>query len=450
MRHRECLRHERLALTKSNVLLDARKLSRKPWLRWGGPLTLVVTAVLIGAIVTSRSEAATNPGLGTAQSFAVLAGAGITNTGVTTINGDVGSYPTTTQSGFSSVTLNGTNHLGDAVTQGAKTDLTTAYNNVAGQSPVTVVPTELGSTTLIPGVYQATSGTFGITGTVTLNGQGDPNAVFIFKMSTTLVTAAGSSVNLIGGTQACNVFWQVGSSATLGTNSTFRGNILALSSITLTTGANVIGRALARNGAVTMDTNTITAADCAALPTSTATSTSTATATATGTTIPGTIVPTSTTIPATIVPTSTTIPGTTVPTSTPLPGATLTPTSTNTSTPTLTSTPTPELTATPIPTSTPIQTTTETPIVPANTPGEGPGPGTTGTPGGPGTPAGPGAPGPGPSGGPSQGSGGGSGGTTTTPAAGTPNTSIGQPPQAPLDVPGVINPPTAGDGGLKH
>ena len=234
-------------------------------------MVLVASAVLFAS--TGGGEAATAPSLATAQSFAVLAGAGITNTGPTTITGDVGSFPTTTQTGFASVTLNGANHTGDAVTQSAKNDLVTAYNNAAGQSPATTIPTELGGTSLIPGVYTSSAGTFGMTGTLTLNGQGDPNAVFIFQMATTLTTASLSNVNLIGSAQACNIFWQVGSSATLGTNSHFNGNILALTSITLTTGANVVGRVLARNGAVTLDTNTITAPTCAVTPTSTATAT---------------------------------------------------------------------------------------------------------------------------------------------------------------------------------
>jgi hypothetical protein len=219
-----------------------------------------------------------------------LAGSGITNTGPTTINGDVGTFPTTTEVGFGSITLNGANHAGDAVTQGAKTDLVTAYNIAAGQLPVSTIPTELGGSFLLPGVYDSAAGTFGITGTLTLNALGDPNAVFIFKMASTLITASGSTVLLTNGAQACNVFWQVGSSATLGTNSAFTGNVLALTSISLTTGANVVGRVLARNGAVTMDTNTITATNCAvtppAIPTATlvpaaATATSVAAATAT-------------------------------------------------------------------------------------------------------------------------------------------------------------------------
>jgi uncharacterized repeat protein (TIGR01451 family) len=200
--------------------------------------------------------------LGTAGNFAVLAGAGITNTGPTTITGDVGTFPTTAETGFGSVTLIGTNHGGDAVTQLAKTDLTTAYNDAAGRVPAITVSGDLGGLTLVPGVYKSTS-SLGLTGTLTLNAQGDPNAVFIFQMGSTLTTASGSNVSLINGTQSCNIFWQVGSSAVLGTGSTFRGTILALASITATTGATVDGRLLAMTGAVTLDTNTITRATCA-------------------------------------------------------------------------------------------------------------------------------------------------------------------------------------------
>lgn len=210
--------------------------------------------------------AATVVSLGTADGFAVLAGAGITFGGAvntTNITGDIGTYATPTITGIGNVVLNGTNHADDAVTQGAKTDLTAAYI-AAGQSP-TEVPTELGSTTKLPGVYNSADGTFGMTGTLTLDAQGDPNAVFIFRTASTLITAGASTVNLINSAQACNVFWQVGSSATLGASSVFKGNILALTSIGLGTTANVNGRVLARNGTVTFDgSNTVTKATCAA------------------------------------------------------------------------------------------------------------------------------------------------------------------------------------------
>jgi len=231
-----------------------------------GSASILVAALLVSAITAS---AATAVGLGTATGFAVLAGAGITNTGPSVINGDIGSFPTTSISGFPPGIVIGTIRAGDAVTQGAKNDLTTAYNVAAAQLPVITVATELGGSTLTPGVYVSSSGTFGITGTLTLDGQGDPNAVFIFKTATTLITAAGSRVLLINGTQSCNVFWQVGSSATLGAGTSFRGTILALTSISLVTGATIEGRALARNGAVTLDTNVITVPTCVVVATPT-------------------------------------------------------------------------------------------------------------------------------------------------------------------------------------
>jgi hypothetical protein len=139
----------------------------------------------------------------------------------------------------------------------AKNDLTTAYNDAAARPSTATVPVELGGTTKRPGVYQSPAGTFGITGTLTLDARGNPDAVFIFQAASTLITASASSVNLVNGAQASNVFWKVGSSATLGTYSILRGNVLALASITVTTGVTVDGRALARNAAVTLDTNTI-------------------------------------------------------------------------------------------------------------------------------------------------------------------------------------------------
>jgi hypothetical protein len=223
----------------------------------GIAVTLAIGLLAIGQIAFAAGPPA--PGLGTAGSFAVLAGAGITNTGPTTIKGDVGSFPTTTQTGFGSVTLNGTNHHGDAVTQGAKTDLKTAYNTAAGSGPTIPVVADLGGQTLVPGVYNSAS-SLGLTGKLTLSGTSSD--VWIFQAGSTLTTASGSSVVFIGGATSCNVFWQIGSSATIGTGSKFKGTIMALTSITVTTGATIDGRALARNGAVTLDTNTIDSSTC--------------------------------------------------------------------------------------------------------------------------------------------------------------------------------------------
>jgi len=224
-------------------------------------VVVVGTAVLFPSLPADAAQAPV--GLGSAGSFAVLSGAGITNTGPTTITGDVGTFPTPSETGFGSVTLGGTNHVGDAVTQQAKTDLTTGYNTAAGAGPATAVATELGGRTLTPGVYN--SPTLGLTGTLTLNTLGDPAAVFIFQASSTLITASSSSVIVLNGGTACNVYWKVGSSATLGTGSHIVGSVLALTSITATTGATIDGRLLARNGAVTLDHNTITAQTCAAV-----------------------------------------------------------------------------------------------------------------------------------------------------------------------------------------
>jgi hypothetical protein len=228
---------------------------------WSVLLIGVVVAVALPVERAAAQEAPGAVGLGTATSFAVLAGQGVTNTGPTTVNGDLGTWPNPSITG-AGLTVNGAIHAADAVAQQAQADTTTAYNDAAGRTPVTTVATELGNQILPAGVYNSSSGTFEITGTLTLDAQGDPDAVFVFQASSTLITASSSIVSIINGASACNVFWQVGSSATLGTHSTFRGTILALESITVTTGVTIDGRALARNGAVTLDNDTITRATC--------------------------------------------------------------------------------------------------------------------------------------------------------------------------------------------
>jgi hypothetical protein len=232
---------------------------------------IFILAICVLALKPLIANAAQPPvGLGTADSFAVLAGEGITNTGESTITGDIGSFPNPAETGVGPcpaadcVNLNGTDHAGDGVTQGAKADLTTAYDDAAGRTPVTTIATELDGATLVAGVYDSSAGTFLNSGTLTLDGEGDPDAVFIFQMASTLITASSSTISLINGAQPCNIFWQVGSSATLGTDSSFTGNILALTSIQVQTGVTVEGRVLARNASVTLDTDTITRATCAA------------------------------------------------------------------------------------------------------------------------------------------------------------------------------------------
>lgn len=224
-------------------------------------MAFVVSSVIF--LHHSATAVPTSVDLGTASSFAVLAGAGITITGPTTITGDIGTHPTASITGLENLTLNGVNHADDAVTVQAKSDLVVAYDDAAGRSPdvIYVDGFDLVGLTLTPGVYNSPSSLF-LSGTLTLDAQGNPDAVWIFQAGSTLITASDSTVNLINGADACDVFWQVGSSATLGTDSYFVGSILALTSITLTTGAEVDGRVLARNGAVTLDSNTITRSNC--------------------------------------------------------------------------------------------------------------------------------------------------------------------------------------------
>jgi hypothetical protein len=233
--------------------------------RVASALTVVcATTVLVGVIRPPNASAATLPvSLGAATDFAVLAGTTVTNTGLTTVTGDLGVSPGTAVTGFPpGQVVNGAIHSNDGPAVAAHTDLVLAYNDAAGRPTTSIVSEALGATTKTTGVYGSTSGTFDITGTLTLDAQGDPNAVFIFQTLTTVITAAASAVNLVNGAQSCNVFWQVGSSATLGANSVLRGNLLAFTSITVGAGLQIDGRALAINGAVTLDTDAITSPTC--------------------------------------------------------------------------------------------------------------------------------------------------------------------------------------------
>lgn len=240
------------------------------------PIRTIGLAALLAVALAGTALGAASIGLGTAGSFAVLAATTITNTGATTITGDVGLHPGSAVTGFGTVTVHGATHVADAAALAAKNALVTAYNTAAAATPVTAVATELGTTTLTPGVYG--SDTLGLTGTLTLDGAG----VYIFQAGSTLITAPNSAVSLINGASACDVYWQVGSSATLDTTTSFKGTIMALTSIALKTGATLEGRALARNGAVTLENNTINSSACAA-PSATATAGSGATAPGTDT-----------------------------------------------------------------------------------------------------------------------------------------------------------------------
>jgi hypothetical protein len=221
----------------------------------------ILTCLLLAAAlnfpqqVATAGEAPVN--LGSAATFGVLAATTVTSTGATTVDGDLGVSPGTTVTG--SPTITGTLHLGDPIAAQAQLDLTVAYNDGAGRSvaPITVAG-NLGGQTLAPGLYTSATSLEISSGDLTLDAAGDPNAVWIFQMGSTLVTTVGRQVILSGGAQAANVFWQVGSSATIGGSSVFKGTIMANQSITMNTSATLEGRALARNAAVALDGNTIT------------------------------------------------------------------------------------------------------------------------------------------------------------------------------------------------
>ncbi|CAN5730993.1 hypothetical protein BH10CHL1_BH10CHL1_46860 [soil metagenome] len=317
--------------------------------------TLVALLFAGGGDTWARPLFATAPGLGVATSFAVLAASTVTNTGPTVITGDLGVSPGSAVTGFPpGSVVGGTIHAGDAVAAQAQADANTAYTNLAGQAcDSNLTGQDLGGLTLTPGVY-CFSSSAQLTGILTLDGQGDPSAVFVFQIGSTLTTASASSVVLTNGASACNVFWQVASSATLGTGTAFVGNILALASNTLTTGVNVIGRVIALTAAVTMDTNTVSG--CTGIPaTNTPVATNTNTPVATSTNTP---VATNTNTP---VATSTNTPVATN-TNTPVATSTNTPVATNTNTPVATSTNTPVATNT----NTPVAT--NTPVLPTPTP----------------------------------------------------------------------------------
>lgn len=223
------------------------------------PRPCSIVGPVLAALLLVSSPALAQISLGTAETFSVLAGSTVTSTGPTVITGDVGVSPGTAVTGFPPgvVVPPGMIHSADAVAAQAQADLTAAYDAiVATPTLVDLTGTNLGGLTLPPSVYGFDTSAQ-LTGTLTLDAQGNPDAVFLFKIGTTLTTATSSSVIVINGGSNCRVFWQVGSSATLGTTTAFVGNVLALTSITLNTGASTSGRALARNGAVTLDGNDV-------------------------------------------------------------------------------------------------------------------------------------------------------------------------------------------------
>ncbi|KAJ5642564.1 hypothetical protein N7490_006564 [Penicillium lividum] len=251
-------------------------------------LKLLTSALLFSTF----SNALAPVGLGTAAAYLVLGGQAVTNTGPTIVDsgGNLGVSPGTSVTNFPPgvVVAPGVIHIADASAAQAQLDLVTAYNDAAGRPSATLEPTDLGGLTLTSGVYQSVPGrgpmTITVGRTLTLDAQGDPNAVWIFQTDSSLITYSSSRVLLINGAQPCNVFWQVGSSATLGTTSTFVGTLMALSSISAQTNAVIQGRLLARNGQVSLDSNTITLPNCAITTSTTSTSTTSTSTTSTSTT----------------------------------------------------------------------------------------------------------------------------------------------------------------------
>jgi hypothetical protein len=218
-------------------------------------LSITVSALIVGLNLTP-ALASTAPGLGTATSFAVLAGETVTNTGNSVITGDLGVSPGSAVTGFPpGIVTGGSQHAADALAASAKKDLTTAYG-IAASSPCNFNKTgqNLGGQTLTPGTYCQTTAA-PLVGNLTLSG----NGVFIFQIGGKLETGPGATVSLTNGAQPCNVFWQVSSSATLATTTTFVGTIMALASISLDDTATIAGRALAQTASVTLINNKITA-----------------------------------------------------------------------------------------------------------------------------------------------------------------------------------------------
>ena len=251
-----------------------------------GALSVTGLAFIAVAAIGTQSALAATPtiNLATASSYAVLAGQSVTNVGNTTIIGSVGVDPGTSYTGQSTVSLSGgTVNIANAAALQAQADATAAYGIAASATPPTATVTaDLGGQTLIPGIYKSAT-SLGLTGQLTLNGP--VGSVFIFQAVSTLITASASSVVLTGGVTPCTVFWQVGSSATLGSTTNFNGSIMALTSISLLNSATVHGRVLAQTGGVTLNANTIDASTCsAAPPTTTTTAGGTTTTTAGGTT----------------------------------------------------------------------------------------------------------------------------------------------------------------------
>jgi hypothetical protein len=225
-----------------------------------------VAALIAGCgVMSDASTASEAQGLtmGAASGFAVLGASTATCTNLSDVTGDVGVSPGTAITGFNpDCTITGTIHAGDGVAAQAHSDLAIAYNDLkAVACEYNLTGTDLGGQTLAPGVYCFDT-SVGLTGDLTLDGGGDSTATWIFQIGSTITTASNSKVIMAGSGESCNVFWQVGSSGTIGTGTAFQGNVLASASITLVSGSTLVGRALALNAAVTMDHNTVSLGNC--------------------------------------------------------------------------------------------------------------------------------------------------------------------------------------------
>ena len=254
-------------VVKINSQLKTKKMKSKKLIA-----SLAIISVILIAGCKKDEPTAANPSvipvqtttqepvpLAGASNLAILAGSAITNTGATTVTGDLGLSPGTSIGGFPPGILTGVQHNNDNIATQAKLDATAAYNDLAGRTSTDIVTLSgnIGGLTLTPGLYKSTSSLAVSSGDVTFDAKGDASAVFIIQIASSLTTTSGRKVILSGGASAANIFWQVGSSATFGTTSVFKGTVIAMQSITFNTGATLDGRALARTSGVTMAGNTI-------------------------------------------------------------------------------------------------------------------------------------------------------------------------------------------------
>ncbi len=287
---------------RADVLNVNPKIAQVP-----GRIVVSAAIVALAVVVAGRADAAEAPvGLGAAASFAVLGASTVTNTGPSVLTGDLGLTPGSSITGFPpGVVVGGSTHIADAQANQAQAAAATAYDDAASRASTATVTADLGGQTLNPGVYTSGGG-LAVTGTLTLDAQGSADSVFIFQAGTTVVAATNSRVSLINGANPCNVFWKVGSSATIGVGSSFIGTVDALESISALTDATVNGRLLARTGAVTLDTNRVSISSCASGTPGSTTTTTAAPPAPTTTTTAAQPTPTTTTTAAPPTPTTTT------------------------------------------------------------------------------------------------------------------------------------------------